>query len=88
MGKGLYLKTGFERNGDRWLVVFCHKNRAYRKVLGRVDQIPQAEAEAMAQATIQVIHSSDHHWIIKTSSAQSFRSSITDESLFVELGQR
>ena len=61
VSKGLYLKTGFERNGDRWLVVFCHKNRAYRKVLGRVDQIPQAEAEAMAQATIQVIRSGDHH---------------------------
>ena len=52
--KGLYLKTGLS-SGDRWLLMFQHRHRRYRKVIGDAGVISQAEAEIIARDVIRAV---------------------------------
>ena len=52
--RGLYLKTG---PAPRWLLMFQHRRRRYRKVIGDAGVISQAKAETMARDIIRAVRS-------------------------------
>lgn len=56
ISRGLYLKTGL-RGSNRWLLIFQHRRRRYRRVIGDADVIPQAEAKAIARDIIRAVRS-------------------------------